>query len=90
MPELNTIDAFLPFDLEAASMAAVSLIMAVVIDRKLVSDAKLCLKRIYAVFDELIGCGNLIAQAQKREMVELEHMLDELFIGSQLGPESQT
>lgn len=81
--ELNFLDAFLPFDLESAFIAAVSLILAVVVDKKLVSEARLWLKRAHLVFDELIGCGNLIAQAQKREVTELEHMFDELFMDPQ-------
>ena len=86
--KLNPTVAFLPFHLEATFIAAVSLVMTIIVDNKLVTDARSWLKKAYSIFDELIHGGNLIAQSQKKEVIQLEYMFDELFVGPQPGPDN--
>ena len=52
--------------------------MALVVDNKLAGDASPWLPKAYAVFDELIASGNLIARSQKNELLQLEEMFRQL------------
>ena len=77
-----SIETFLPFDLEATFIASVNLLMGASVDQKHVEDASPWLPKAYIVFDEMIASGNLVAKAQKSEVLQLEIMFHRLFVGA--------
>lgn len=74
----SLLESFLPFDLDAAFSAAIVLLLGVTIDPSLLRNDASRLPTIYAVLDEMISRGNLIARFHKSELQQLETNLGRL------------
>lgn len=77
-------ETFLPFDLESLFISTVSEIVGPIIDPQFLDNGSSWLKRAYAIFDELIGCGNQVAVFRKAELLQLDEMLKDLPNGQAL------
>ena len=72
-------ESFLPFDLDAAFSSAVVLLLAGTVDHSLLRNTGFAwLNTIYAVLEEMVSRGNLIAQFYSTELHQLDENLKAL------------
>ncbi|RJE19496.1 hypothetical protein PHISCL_08158 [Aspergillus sclerotialis] len=74
--ENGLLETFLPFDLEMTFAAALHLTMANALFPS-TSDDRSYRKDVHAILDELILCGNRIADARKQELSRIEDLFQE-------------
>lgn len=68
-------ETFLPFDLESLSVSTVTLLLARVVDPQLLAHRSLWLQKAYEIFDEMVECGNVVAEFRRNELQQLDEML---------------
>jgi hypothetical protein len=71
-------DSFLPFDLEAVFVSSVVILMAPVIDSRLLESPTPWLQKSYVILDDMISRGNIIASFRKSELERLGELLSQL------------
>lgn len=69
---IDSTETFLPFDLDSLFVSAVVLLLGPAIDERWIYP--IWLERAYAIFEDMIENGNLIAKFRRSEL----HLLDEL------------
>lgn len=72
------IETFVPFDREAAFASAVVLAVAATVDPSLVKNCQGRHNTACKILDEMVNCGNLIAELQRHELDELDTNLRQL------------
>ncbi|KAL3457668.1 hypothetical protein BJX64DRAFT_302444 [Aspergillus heterothallicus] len=77
--EDNPLEVFLPFDMEFAYGAALHVAMAGTLFPN-VTENQTCLQDAYAILDQMSQKGNKLAAARKAELVQLEHLFQELSV----------
>ncbi len=78
LKEQNLLESFLPFDMEAAFVAGMVLLLAPVVDQAFLGSHSLWLHMAYAILDELISQGHLQASARKTELQQLQHVFSQM------------
>ncbi|KNG82270.1 hypothetical protein ANOM_009869 [Aspergillus nomiae NRRL 13137] len=76
--EQGILETFLPFDMDAASTATISLLLAAAIDPSLLRDHSPWSQRAYAIFDDMTARGNLSARLIRSELKQLDSELSQL------------
>lgn len=71
-------DSFLPFDLEAVFVSSVVILMAPIIDSRLLESLTPWLQKSYIILDDMISRGNIIASFRKCELERLAELLNQL------------
>lgn len=71
----STIETFLPFDLDAAFMSTIPLLMAAAIDSSLLQDHSPWSQRAYTILDDMSIRGNLSARLIQSELKQLDDKL---------------
>ncbi|KAF9639249.1 hypothetical protein BFW01_g11055 [Lasiodiplodia theobromae] len=74
----HLLETFLPFDLEAISVSTVNILLAPSLDPQLVGNRATWLDKAYAIFDEMAGAGNVVAEYRIVELRKLDSMLCQL------------
>lgn len=69
-------ESFLPFDLDATFTSAVAIFMATAVEPSLVKDHSFWPQRTYALLDEMVARGNMVAELIKTELQQLEKILN--------------
>ncbi|KAH7191610.1 Zn(II)2Cys6 transcription factor [Fusarium oxysporum] len=77
----SLLESFLRSDLDAAFTAMITLLMAPVIDMSLLKGSSPWLRRGYAVLDDMISRGNMVALQMKSELRQLEDVFNCLNVG---------
>ncbi|KAK7416873.1 hypothetical protein QQX98_004931 [Neonectria punicea] len=72
------LETFLAFDLEPLFVSSLNLLLGPVLDPKLLENESLWRQKSNAVFKELVGRGNLIAEFKQSELQQLDDMLRRL------------
>lgn len=85
-PELTCKETFMPFDLDAASMSTISLLLAAAIDPSLVQDHSPWTRLAYSILDYMSARGNpcarLLLSESKQLDNELAHLASETYLTS--------
>lgn len=68
-------ETFLPFDLEAVFISSISILSGLAVENSLAQDYQAWLHKAYAVFDDLIDSGNLLANQEKQEVLSFQRTL---------------
>ncbi|KAI5456774.1 hypothetical protein BGZ63DRAFT_366255 [Mariannaea sp. PMI_226] len=84
------LETFLIFDLEALSMATTNLLVAPTVILDLPPDCSICIRRAFAIFEELTASGNLIAELEQSELRQLDNLLSSVSSVSESSAEKQT
>ncbi|KAL9076447.1 MAG: hypothetical protein Q9157_003656 [Trypethelium eluteriae] len=71
-------ESFVPFDREATFSSSVVLSVAATVDPSLVKDRDSRLMTASSILDEMVSCGNRIADFQRRELDQLDFSLRRL------------
>ncbi|KAJ9363407.1 Zn(II)2Cys6 transcription factor [Paecilomyces variotii] len=72
------LETFLYFDLESVFVSAMVLLLAPVIDTRLLETRSPWLQKSHSIIDDMISSGNLIAKFRKSELQQVEGVLDRL------------
>ncbi|KAF5001851.1 hypothetical protein FDECE_10840 [Fusarium decemcellulare] len=72
------LEAFLPFDLESLFVSSLNLLIAPVLDTRFLEHDTTFRQKSYAIFNEMVGKGNLIAVFRRSELQQLDDMLSRL------------
>ncbi|KAJ5167824.1 fungal-specific transcription factor domain-containing protein [Penicillium canariense] len=75
--ENGLLETFLPFDLEMTYAAAIHLTMANALFPP-ETDVRPYSQAAHSILDEMILCGNRVAEARKRELIRIEGLFQEL------------
>lgn len=82
--------SFIPYDLEAAFVAATNLLLGPAVDPKYVARSSSWLNKAYAVLDDMINHGNLIAEYRKNELLQVDALLGQAANGISSKPGGDT
>ncbi|KAF9884749.1 hypothetical protein FE257_001311 [Aspergillus nanangensis] len=74
----NLLDSFLPFDIDAAFTATISLLIAAAIDPSLLHDHCPWSQRAYTILDDMTSRGNMYAKYILSELKQLDGQLAQL------------
>lgn len=77
-------ETFLPFDMDAAFISTVPLMMAATIDQSLLQDHSPWSQLAYAILEDMSRRGNICARLAQSELKQLDDELAELFLKSTL------
>ncbi|KAH7153602.1 hypothetical protein EDB81DRAFT_648897, partial [Dactylonectria macrodidyma] len=72
------LEIFLPFDLEFLFVSSLNLLIAPVLDSRLLEHDVSFRQKSYAIFNEMVGSGNPIAVPRQSELQQLDDMLSRL------------
>ncbi|KAL1879532.1 hypothetical protein Plec18167_003989 [Paecilomyces lecythidis] len=72
------LETFLYFDLESVFVSAMVLLLAPVIDTRLLETGSPWLQKSHSIIDDMISSGNLIAKFRKSELQQVEGVLNRL------------
>ncbi|KAJ4264447.1 hypothetical protein NW762_005647 [Fusarium torreyae] len=78
LQEQSLLESFLRSDLDATFVSTITLLMAPVIDYSLMRDSSPWVQRGYAVLDDMISRGNMVAVQVKSEIQQLEDVFNYL------------
>ncbi|KAJ5231277.1 fungal-specific transcription factor domain-containing protein [Penicillium citrinum] len=84
LQEQGVLEVFLPFDMDAAFMSTVSLLLAAAIEPSILRDHTPWSKRAYAILENMSSRGNISARLIQKELRQLDDELAQLMVGSNL------
>ncbi|PKY00984.1 hypothetical protein P168DRAFT_334887 [Aspergillus campestris IBT 28561] len=78
--EQGLLETFLPFDMDAAFISTIPLMMAATIDQSLLQDHSPWSQRAYTILEDMSTRGNICARLAQSELKQLDDELAQLFL----------